>query len=591
MLVDFPGAPAPFFLSRPTAIHSCTHPDDIPALLRTIEAAARAGSWVGGCLTYEAAAAFDLPTHAVQDPPLAWFVVFSRMEEIVYPLLPAPVAIALTPEISKARYQDDLAKILDYIGAGDSYQVNHTLSACLPEGLDVAQRFLALHPRQRHPYSCWLNTGTETIASFSPELFLQRNGDRLTTAPIKGTRPRSEDRTEDERLGRELERSEKDRAEHVMIVDMARNDLGRVCRIGTVKPEHLFERRQFSTVHHLETRVSGLLRSGVGLDDIMAALFPAASITGAPKHRTMAIIRELETGPRGHYTGSIGIIRPGGDFTFNVAIRTVVSSRHGGHRLGLGGGIVADSQVEKEWREVADKGRFLNSGPTRPPRLIETFLLDEFGAMPRLEAHLTRLAASARALGHRCDLAAVRHAIEKNVAQWQRRGLKKIVRLLLDLDGSVTISGREFKEPPTGLKVRLARGRVDRFDPLLKHKTERREFFDTTLAEARADGYDEVLWLNNLDHVTEGSIRALLLRVDGRWYAPKVADGLLPSIWRAGEMARLGAEEKTISLGMLLKAEKIWMGNSVQGGVEVLRLDGEAGEGVWPVQPGGSTLE
>ena len=593
MLADFPELDAPVFLHHPVRTFSASLPDEIPGLLQAVEAEALRGAWVGGFLAFEAAAAFGLPVGPpAAGLPLAWFAVFDQAEAVTYPVVrPATGPVMVTPEVSRERYRGDLEAILDLIRAGDSYQVNHTLSARLAgaQEIDPATLFLGLHTRFRHPYGAWLNTGSRQVASFSPELFLSRSGDRLTTAPIKGTRPRDANAGVDGRLGDELERSEKDRAEHVMIVDMARNDLGRICRIGSIAAPHLCEHRLFSSVHHLETRVHGRLRPGIGLERIMAAAFPAASITGAPKHRTMAIIRDLERRPRGLYTGSLGVVRPGGDFVFNVAIRTVTWEAGGVGRVGLGGGIVADSEVDREWAEVADKGRFLESGSGDggpPMQLIETLLRDADGRLPGLSDHLARLAASARALGFACDLAAVARTLA--VAAPVVDGDRDVLRLRLSLDGAITLDRRPFPDPPAaGLRVRLAARRLDRRDRLLRHKTSRRDFFDDALRAARAAGYDEVLWTNNLGRVTEGSIRAVAVRLDGRWRVPPLADGLLASIWRQGEMVRLSAEERGITLSDLCRAEAVRMGNSVQGGLDVARIDGPEGEPLWTAREEG----
>ncbi|MBF0624424.1 MAG: anthranilate synthase component I family protein, partial [Magnetococcales bacterium] len=331
LVADFPELGRPCFFRDPQRQWIAWQPRELPEVLAAAERAARAGAWVGGFLTYEAAAAFDLPAVAGgQGLPLAWFAAFGAPRELLWPADSPPLTGAPLPEIDPHRYRADLERIRAWIGAGDTYQVNYTLDARLPDAIDPAALFLHLQPRHRHPYGAWIHCRPGPagppldIASFSPELFLARRQGCLISAPIKGTRPRGCTVEQDAALGRELLASAKDRAEHVMIVDMVRNDLGRVCRTGSIRVPHLMELRSFPTVHHLETRVRGAVAPGMSLEEILGALFPAASITGAPKHRTMAIIRTLEQRPRGLYTGSIGIIRPGGDCIFNVAIRTVV---------------------------------------------------------------------------------------------------------------------------------------------------------------------------------------------------------------------------------------------------------------------------
>ncbi len=531
---------------------------------------AEAGAWVGGFLAYEAAAAFQLPVLDAGEWPLCWFAAFSSVEATTFP---HPDTVGklegrrLLPLIEQERYRQDIKRILAYIRDGDTYQVNHTIRARLDDDFDLATLFLALQPQHRFPYAAWLNTGEETIAAFSPELLLEKRGSKVVTAPIKGTRPRADDHEADRAMGEELQGCQKDLAGHEMIVDMARNDLGRICAVGSIAAPHLFELRRFSTVHHLESRVGGELRSGVGLDAVMAAMFPAASITGAPKRRTMEIIKELEHGQRGIYTGSLGLIEPGGDYTFNVAIRTV--SRNlaiGENRIGLGGGIVADSQADAEWAEIESKGVFLTRMP-EPFGLIETFLMDASGKIPLLGAHLSRLGESARRLGFACDTVNIEKRILGEAARLAAAGpLPLVMRLQLEVDGRMQLSSRKYVAPPERLRVRIAPQRMDRHDVLLRHKTTRRQDFDHHLRQAKDEGYDDVLFLNNLGLVTEGAIRAIAVRIGECWLVPPVSDGLLPSVWRTGRMAALGAVEQSLTLDDLRRADEIVMGNAVSGG-------------------------
>ena len=588
-LVDFSEFGVPLYLHKPLRIHVAYQSTEVVDVLRLAEEASLAGHWVAGFLSFEAAEAFALPVYSGSPLPLAWFAVFSQIDEVVFPSLSPSVSHVLSPEIGWARYHRDIQTILAHIGAGNSYQVNYTLRASLSDMNDAscgaicpAELFLVLQTAHRHPYAAWLQFGDGVAASFSPELFLHRQADQLLTAPIKGTCARGMDAQADADQGRALEQSTKERAEHVMIVDMARNDLGKVCRIGTVQVDHLFERRVFPTVQHLETRVRGGVQPGLGLDQIMAALFPAASITGAPKRRTMEIIHALEGQPRGLYTGSMGVLCPGGDFIFNVAIRTVTwqgrGQERGRGRVGLGGGIVADSDSGREWAEIVDKGRFLCEVPA-PFQLIETFLLDRAGHLPRFDRHLDRLEVSARCLGFSLDRKKIAAAVRHKAALWHEAGAgAQVVRLLLALSGVFTVHHRPCPRFAKRLVVRIAPHGVDRFDRLLRHKTTRRQLFDQALSVAKAAGEDEALFFNNLGRVTEGAIRAILVRLGEQWYAPPLEDGLLASIWRAEAMERLNALEKSLFLEDLLKADEIMMGNSVQGGARLMQLNDASGK-------------
>ncbi|MBF0370178.1 MAG: chorismate-binding protein [Magnetococcales bacterium] len=608
LLLDFAPLKHPLWLGSPVEILIARKPSEVSAVLAGAEAAAKRGFWVGGGIRYEAAAAFDLPVSPGDEAfPLVWFGVFSRVCEAVYPAdVPLSVLSAHhppTPEISRSRYLGDLEKILDYIQAGDSYQVNYTLEASL-EKLDPAALFLKLQPRHRHPFAAYLDTGEMRAASFSPELFLLREGEHLTSAPIKGTRPRGGTPEQDRFLSQELLASQKERAEHLMIVDMVRNDLGRVCEVGSVRAPHLFEPRIYPTVRHLETRVQGRIGAGIGLEKIFSALFPAASITGAPKHRTMEIIRELEQRPRGLYTGSIGVIKPGGDFIFNVAIRTVTqtvgsgqtSGRSGGKtegrggrerqgqgicRIGLGGGVVADSRIDREWLEIGEKGCFLEKIP-EPFQLIETMGMNERGEIPWLREHLNRLEYSARSLGFAWERDPLEREVLAQVQEWLEAGsILDALRLLLAPDGTFSLSQRSVSQDNQPLKVRIDPTRVDRMDPLLGHKTSRRELFNRGLREAQEAGYDEALFLNNLGQVTEGAIQGILVLLDSLWRAPPLTDGLLPSLWRKKQMKQLNAIEQSLTLGDLARAEKIVMGNAVRGSREVRLLDDVLGARIY----------
>ena len=397
-------------------------------------------------------------------------------------------------------------------------------------------------------------------------MLLTKTNNNITTAPIKGTQPRHHNYEQDNQAGELLKNSQKDQAEHLMIVDMARNDLGKICKIGSIKVPSLFEHRRFSTVHHLESQIQGKLAPNNDLNTVMAAMFPAASITGAPKLRTMEIIKELEQHNRDIYTGSIGLIKPDGNYTFNVAIRTITQNLLNITTMGIGGGIVADSQPDQEWNEIKDKSAFLTNIP-QPFGLIETLLLTTKGKIKFQKKHLHRLQRSAHRLGFVCKSKKINKQLTKYAAALtQNKTNPCILRLQLELNGKTTLSNRPFIQSPATLKIKINPEPVDRMDQLSTHKTTRRSHFDHPLQAAKAEGFHDVLFINNLGHITEGAIRAIMLRIAGRWYAPPITDGLLPSIWREQMIKKLQAKEKSLTLTDLEQAEEILMGNSVQGG-------------------------
>ncbi|MBF0426304.1 MAG: chorismate-binding protein [Magnetococcales bacterium] len=591
LLVDFAALGRPLFFCQPSRCLIAWRPEEVTPVVRAAEAAARAGNWVGGFLAYEAAAAFDLPVCAPEaGMPLAWFAVFATAQTAT--LLPPAASWAGSPVplITRERFHHDLNAIHAEILAGATYQVNYTLPARVPHVDDLAALFLRTHLVHRHPFAAWLHLpATEgmsawSLASFSPELFLQRSGNTLISAPIKGTRARSRARTVDADRVRALNASVKDRAEHVMIVDMVRNDLGRVSRIGSVSVPRLGTWRPFSTIHHLETRVLATVDPQQSdAAEILAALFPAASITGAPKHQTMTIIRDLEQRARGIYTGAIGLFQPGGDFIFNVAIRTVVQRNNEPPQIGIGGGVVADSNPAAEWTEAASKGQFLAAGALHPPLgLIETMRVEAGGHIPMLDQHLGRLQASARALGIPLEATRVADVLRQRALTLNRAGMVPwVLRLELQGDGRFRLSDRRLPATPATLRVRVAEMRIDRFDHRHRHKTTHRDHFESALRQARWGGFDDALFLNDEGRVTEGAIRGILVRRGEQWHTPPLEEGLLASLWRAQRMVQLKAQETPITLEMLVQAEEIRMGNAVQGGRPVAHLVDVAGRTVW----------
>jgi para-aminobenzoate synthetase/4-amino-4-deoxychorismate lyase len=367
--VDPDGCQRTWVLGPPVASWEALRLAEVLEALARVEEAQGEGLTVVGAITYEAAAAFD-QTLATHDPvpgaPLAWFAAFDGLLPSSAASLAGGAAQARSP---RPREQCDsfvasVRRILERIAAGDVYQVNLTLQAdvALPgdSGPDAWPLYLALRRATRAPHAAYLGWGTRRVLSLSPELFLRRRGRVIESAPMKGTAARGRDSVRDTAVWRWLSQDPKARAENVMIVDLMRNDLGRVCLPGSIRVPALWTVSPHPTVFQMTSLVRGELRPGVSLTDILAATFPPGSVTGAPKVRAMEIIRELEAEPRGLYCGTLGIFHPGGDFDLSVAIRTLEVPADGPARLGLGAGIVADSNPHAEWEETLLKGRFLS---------------------------------------------------------------------------------------------------------------------------------------------------------------------------------------------------------------------------------------
>jgi para-aminobenzoate synthetase/4-amino-4-deoxychorismate lyase len=567
--------------------------DDIPDLFRRIEFALAQGHHVAGYLSYECGYHFErfaeppLP----RDLPLAWFGIYTRpfvfnhstgnfegpapqlIETGAPDAIPTAFAANADLTIGEDEYTAKIARIKSYIEAGDTYQVNFTDAVTARSALAPAQAFAALSASQPVSYSALLHIGDTHILSLSPELFFRMEkhpaGDRITTRPMKGTMPRGLDLAEDDAQAARLQADEKNRSEHVMIVDLLRNDLGRICCSGSVVVEDIFSIERYRTLLQMTSTISGRLRPNLTFYEIFRALFPSGSITGAPKLRTMQIIRELERNPRGVYTGAIGHIAPSGDATFNVAIRTVVL-RDGYAHMGVGGGIVADSDPVSEYRECQLKAAFL----TRPHsgfQLIETMLFDGT-TMPFLELHLDRLAASAQYFDFPFDRAAIESRIAALTASLP--STRHSIRLLLHATGDVALNHTALPEDAPTIAVRISAYRTQSSDPHLRHKTTNRDLYNSELARARAEGFDEVLFLNQRGELTEGAISTLFVRLHGQLLTPPLAAGVLPGVLRRHILVTdPTAREQTLALADLAAAEALYLGNSLRGLRQVTRLE------------------
>ncbi|MGH6793431.1 MAG: chorismate-binding protein, partial [Methyloceanibacter sp.] len=402
--------------------------------------------------------------------------------------------------------------------------------------------------------------------SLSPELFFRREGQHISARPMKGTAPRGRTPREDARLKTWLAMDEKQRAENLMIVDLLRNDLGRVARIGSVEVTDLFTVETYRSVHQMTSGIRAELRSDMGLKDMLRSLFPCGSVTGAPKVRAMEIIRALEGSPRGVYTGAIGHIAPSGDAQFNVAIRTVVLDGQQGE-MGIGGGIVADSKEESEYEECLLKAHFLTKVDA-PFELIETLRYEKGTGFHLLERHLARLQSSAHHFGYPFSRGAVIAALEAEAARIAAQ--VALVRLLLGEDGTITVTSTEITLPTkdTVWRFVISDQRVDEKNPLFYHKTTRRQFYDREMERQKElTGCDEVVFLNSRGELTEGTRTTLFVEQDGRLFTPALACGLLPGTLREEllDLPRAAASETVLTPSDLLAADRIYLGNSVRG--------------------------
>ena len=570
----------------PLRVLTAQTPDDLPNLFAQIEAALAEGRTIAGFLSYESGYSLQgiADDESPRDLPLICFGVYR--EPIVFdhntglfsgpPLPPLPqteassqrtpafteaeIALTLSPDA----YRRKILQIKEQIACGATYQVNFTDRIRLRTTASPADLYCALRRQQPVAYGALMNLAGRSILSFSPELFFRVRAREITTRPMKGTWPRGFDAAEDALAALALHHDEKNRSEHIMIVDLLRNDLGRICSTGSIRVDDLFSIERYTTLLQMTSTISGTLRADAGWHEIFRSIFPSGSITGAPKISTMRIIRDLENTPRGIYTGAIGFIAPSGDATFNVAIRTLVLD-DGAVTMGVGGGIVYDSDPAAEFAECQLKAAFLTrSQPSF--ELIETLLWrDGFTLLP---LHLDRLRLSCDYFDRAYDSAEIEsrlHALAATFAPLSRHR----VRLTLDPRGQIALTHSPLAANAPGTdtcRVTLAAERSLSSDVFLRHKTTHRPLYDRLFAAAQQAGFDEVLFLNEHDELTEGAISNLFVRIEGRLCTPPLASGVLPGVFRRHLLEAVPrAEERILTLADLRAADEIYLCNSVRG--------------------------
>lgn len=563
------GAPGRWWrFEAPGASLVATRLADVPDLLAAAERHAAGGGWAVGYVAYEAAPAFDpaLPVGPDALRPLAAFAHFPPPREIAIEEIVQsdasrrPSVSGLASSWSDFEHAAAVAAVRAAIARGETYQVNLTFPLRGRVTGDLESLFAQLAQASEAPYATFLDCGEWAILSLSPELFFERAATLLRMRPMKGTRPRGRFLEEDRRLAAELAASAKDRAENLMIVDMARNDLGRVARAGTVTTRSLFDLERYPTVWQMTSTVEA--ESAAGLPEIFAALFPCASVTGAPKRSTMQWIARLEPEGRGLYCGALGYVAPAGRARFSVAIRTAeVESSTGALRYGVGSGVVWDSEAGDEYRECLAKARALAPAPA-PPGLFETLRWEPAGGFVRLDRHLARMAASAEHWGLPFVPAAARRRLEESVTPPPPSAQR--VRLELSCDGGLAVERQPFA-PEGPWRAVLVATPVDSADPLLFHKTTRRETYATALAAARARRADEAILCNERGELTEGTRANLVLEIGGARLTPARECGLLAGVYRAELLDRGELREAVLRTADLARAERIWFVNSLRG--------------------------
>jgi para-aminobenzoate synthetase / 4-amino-4-deoxychorismate lyase len=570
---------------------------DLEWLMEAIDRHLASGLYVAGYFSYECGESFvGLATEASDQPqanePLAWLGVFEKpikfrhRDGALYGgPLPDTVAgeeynaaelISDGLQISKSDYCNRIKRVQEYLAAGHSYQVNFTDRIRGRTQSSHQALYETMLRRQPVSFAGYINHATSTILSFSPEMFYCTSQGKITVRPMKGTWPRGVNLDLDRRAEQLLVQDEKNRSEHVTIVDLMRNDVGRICTPGTVEVEKLFSVERYNTLLQMTSTISGSLQDQLSPAQVFRSLFPAGSITGAPKRRTMEIIRELESQPRGIYTGAIGYFAPGGEACFNVAIRTM-TLKGSTFRLGVGGGITLDSNEDMEYEECLLKGSFITR--ERPPfSLLETIRCSS--DIPLLDLHMSRLASSAAYFGIHYNDKALRADLLR-IAKDNEDEVRKI-RVELSEGGEWKISVSPLDDTPWLGRVLLASTSTDSQNVFIHHKTTNRKFYDDHLAAARDAGFDEVLFRNEKDQLTECAISNIFVFMKGRWFTPALSCGVLPGVQRTIQLQSSDPVIETeLSIQDLQHVERFVVCNALRGVRQVYEIWNAADEAIW----------
>ena len=529
---------------------------DVPAALVAIQQARDEGHFVAGWLGYALGHALEpkLAQFAIAGPLLR-LGVFKSFDTQVAVLMGRAYAGPLVPEWDAAAYAARFAQVKDYIAAGDIYQANLSFRARFAFAGDAWALYERLRAQSGAAHCGFVDDGERQVVSLSPELFFDLAADGvITVRPMKGTAPRDGD--DDETRAR-LAESNKDRAENLMIVDLIRNDLSRIAQPGSVAVSDLFKVETYPTLHTMVSTVTARKRADAGVAEILRALFPCGSVTGAPKIRAMEILQELETSPRGVYCGAVGYFAPDGSAVFNVAIRTLTLACGQGE-LGIGGGVVQDSEAHSEYAECLLKARFYETA-RKPLELIETLRFEN--GLVRLEAHLARMQASAAVFGLAFDGDAARMALQAAVTG---KAAAQRVRLTLNETGAHHATAQALPPNPPHWTYTLAQEHIHSSDVLLRHKTSWRDVYD-----APRSG-DEAIFLNERGEVTEGSRSNVFVKRDGLLLTPPLSCGVLPGILRA-ELLAAGQARGAVLTPDDLNGE-VWFGNSLRGLIRAVKL-------------------
>lgn len=565
----------------------CRSADALPNFFAQMQQALTAGQYAIGLFSYELGTAmYGIAARPDQSAVLASMLLFSHCEQLaaveawlIQHAEAAPSGIAqLRPGLDEASFCHAVETIQRYIEAGDTYQANLTFPLHLQAYGDPLALYAKLRARQPVPYGAFIKMPNgQHILSLSPELFVKYEQGTLTAKPMKGTAEACMDPDENQRRARALAADPKERAENLMIVDLLRNDLGRIAVTGSVQVSALFEVERFGSVLQMTSSISARRRPEVHLQQTFNALYPCGSITGAPKLRTMQILRQLETTPRGLYTGAIGCFEANTDFTLSVPIRTLVLEppTNTGLRtgvMGIGAGIVHDSRPQAEYAECLLKARFLSTLPA-DFALFETMQASRRAGFLYLERHLARLAASAAFFGFQYAPEQLRAKLITTCADWPDDHAYR-VKLSLQQSGDFSIESAPLTPLALPVLLLLAETAMQSGELFLRHKTTLREHYDAGWRAAEAQGAFDALFFNERDELTEGGRSTVFVKLQGRWLTPPLTAGILPGVMRSVLLTdpQFDAREQVLQRVDLFNAEQIMVCNALRGALPALLL-------------------
>lgn len=470
---------------------------------------------------------------------------------------------------SKSEFKKSIKKIKSYIEEGDTYQVNYTIKGKFDFEGSYPGLFSNLVFNQSAQYIAVINNNGKIIISLSPEMFFEIKGRKIRSNPMKGTASRGSDHSDDEFKKYELERSEKNRAENVMIVDLIRNDLGRISEYGSVKVKNIFNVEKYESVYQMVSTVESKLKKYVKLSDVLKNIYPCGSITGAPKIRTMEIINELEKENRGIYTGSIGLIRKN-KITFNVPIRTLtIDKKSAKGEIGLGSGIVWDSIAEDEYEETKLKGKFLTE-PIKPFEIFETMKIEN-GRIFLLDEHIERMKQTAGCFLFCFEEKKIKSYLKNLISKTNSDGYR--FKLLLNKYGGLYHNITKLIQLPEEIKVIISKNKINSDNRFQYYKTTNRQSYDSEYKRVTGQGFFDAIYFNEKGELAEGSISNIFIYKNEVISTPPLSAGILSGVYRKYLLKNnTGIKERRLYLKDLLEADKIVLTNALRGEIVVNKL-------------------